>query len=98
MQIPADYVVNAIIMAMAAHAYQPLDNIIYHVGSSVRNPLRYSDLQEFGFRYFSKKPWINKDGKPVKVAKILVLKDMDSFHRYMTIRYLLFLKVITFDY
>ncbi|PON84334.1 Fatty acyl-CoA reductase [Trema orientale] len=89
--IPADFVVNAIIVAMAAHANQPSDRI-YQVGSSMRNPLRYVDLQEFGFGYFSKKPWINKDGKPVKVAKVFVLSNMASFHRYMTFRYLLFLK------
>ena len=93
MQIPADFVVNAIIVVMAAHANQPSDRNIYQVGSSMRNPLRYRDLQEYGFCYFSKKPWINKDGKPVKVAKVMVLNDMASFHRYMTIRYVLFLKV-----
>jgi fatty acyl-CoA reductase len=92
MQIPADMVVNAIIVAMVAHANQPRD-IIYQVGSSVRNPLRNSDLQDFSFRYFSQKPWINKDGKPVKVGKMLVLSSMDSFRRYMAFRYLFLLKV-----
>ncbi|XP_040995478.1 fatty acyl-CoA reductase 3-like [Juglans microcarpa x Juglans regia] len=89
--IPADLVVNAMIVAMVAHANQPCD-IIYQVGSSVRNPVRNSILQEMGFRYFSQKPWIDKNGKPVKVSKALVLGDMDSFHRYMAIRYLLLLK------
>ncbi|XP_062172998.1 fatty acyl-CoA reductase 3-like [Alnus glutinosa] len=89
--IPADMVVNAIIVAMVAHANQPRD-IIYQVGSSVRNPLRNSDLQDFSFRYFSQKPWINKDGKPVKVGKMLVLSSMDSFRRYMAFRYLFLLK------
>lgn len=94
MQIPADLVVNAMIVAIAAHANQPSsENVIYQVGSSVRNPLRYSNLQDYGFRYFTKKPWINKDGKPVKVRKVLVLGDMASFRRYMSVRYLLFLKV-----
>ncbi|GMN61092.1 hypothetical protein TIFTF001_030178 [Ficus carica] len=90
--IPADFVVNSMIVAMAAHANQPCDNIIYQVGSSVRNPMRYRNLQDFGFRYFTKKPLINKDGKPVKVRKVLVLGDMASFQRYMAVRYLLFLK------
>ncbi|XP_062083102.1 fatty acyl-CoA reductase 3-like [Humulus lupulus] len=91
--IPADYVVNAIVVAMAAHGNEPYSNrSIYQVGSSMRNPLKYRDLQELGFRYFSKKPWINKDGNPVKVQKVTILSDMASFQRYMTIRYLLFLK------
>ncbi|KAB1227266.1 Fatty acyl-CoA reductase 3 [Morella rubra] len=89
--IPADLVVNAIIVSMAAHATQPSD-AIYHVGSSVRNPMTNRILQEAGFRYFSQKPWIDKDGHPVKVRKALVLGDMESFHRYMAIRYLLLLK------
>ncbi|KAF3439409.1 hypothetical protein FNV43_RR17687 [Rhamnella rubrinervis] len=104
--IPADLVVNAIIVAMAAHGkqYYNYNNIdvvkngennkisIYQVGSSVRNPLRYGDLQDYGFRYFTKKPWIDKDGKPVKVGKVTVLSSMASFRRYMAFRYLLFLK------
>ncbi|KAJ4724786.1 Fatty acyl-CoA reductase [Melia azedarach] len=78
---------------MVAHANQPSSNAsIYQVGSSLRNPVRYTNLQDYGFRYFSKKPWINKDGKPVKVGKITVLSSMASFHRYMTIRYILPLK------
>lgn len=96
-QIPADMVVNAILAAMAAHANQP-GEVIYQVGSSMRNPLRYSNLHDYGFRFFTKKPWINKDGTPVKVGKVTVMGSMASFHRYMTVRYLLFLKVIGSTY
>ncbi|KAJ7981148.1 Fatty acyl-CoA reductase [Quillaja saponaria] len=90
--VPADMVVNAIIVAMVAHANQPSDVNIYQVGSSVRNPITYGSLKEYTYKYFTKKPWINKDGKPVKVGKVQVLSNMASFHRYMTIRYLLLLK------
>ncbi|XP_020214058.1 fatty acyl-CoA reductase 3 [Cajanus cajan] len=90
--IPADMVVNAILVATVAHAKHPSDDVIYHVGSSVRRPVRYSNLQDYGLRYFTAKPWINKDGRPVKVGKVTVLSDMDSFRRYMFIRYLLMLK------
>ncbi|WRX32111.1 Fatty acyl-CoA reductase [Theobroma cacao] len=92
LQIPADMVVNAMIVAMVAHASCQPSETIYQVGSSVRNPMRYYNLQDYGFRYFSKKPWINKDGKPVIVGKVKVMNSMDSFHRYMAIRYLLLLK------
>ncbi|TKY67085.1 Fatty acyl-CoA reductase 3 [Spatholobus suberectus] len=91
-QIPADMVVNAILVAMVAHAHHPSDDVIYHVSSSVRRPLRYSNLQDYGLRYFTAKPWINKDGRPVKVGKVTVLSNMDSFRRYMFIRYLIVLK------
>ncbi|OMO70207.1 Male sterility, NAD-binding protein [Corchorus capsularis] len=90
--IPADMVVNAMIVAMIAHVkHQPVENI-YQVGSSMRNPMKYSDLQDYGFRYFSKKPWINKDGTPVIVGKVKVMNSMASFHRYMALRYVLLLK------
>ncbi|GLU19213.1 hypothetical protein SLE2022_354740 [Rubroshorea leprosula] len=89
--IPADMVVNAMIVAMVAHANQPSD-AIYQVGSSLSNPLRNGNLQDYGFRYFSSKPWINKEGKPVKVGKMRVLENMNSFHRYMAFRYLFPLK------
>ncbi|KAK7263376.1 hypothetical protein RJT34_30965 [Clitoria ternatea] len=90
--IPADMVVNAILAAMVAHANQPCDNIIYHVGSSVANPIKYHNLQDYGFRYFSAKPCVDKEGKLVKVGKVTVLDSMASFQRYMFIRYFLPLK------
>jgi fatty acyl-CoA reductase len=88
-------VVNAMLVAMVAHANQPGD-VVYHVGSSVRNPVTYLNLQDYGFNYFKAKPWINKDGKTVKVGKITVLTNMDSFQRYMFIRYLLPIKVLIY--
>jgi fatty acyl-CoA reductase len=89
--IPADMVANAMTVAMVAHANQPGESI-YHVGSSVSHPVEFTWLQDYGLRYFTEHPWINKDGKPVIVGKVTVLGTMDSFQRYMTIRYLLPLK------
>ncbi|GER40406.1 fatty acyl-CoA reductase [Striga asiatica] len=89
--IPADMVVNAIIVSMAAHANQP-QQTIYHVGSSVSNPLEFKSIQDYGQRYFTEHPWIDKQGKPVIVGKIKVLNSMESFRRYLYICYLLPLK------
>ena len=86
-------VVNSILVTIVAHANHSSNVAIYHVCSSVKRPLIYSDLQEFGFRHFTAKPWINRDGKPVKVGKLTVFSNMDSFRRFMFIRYLLMLKV-----
>lgn len=86
--IPADMVVNAMIAIMAAHANQPCETI-YHVGSSVSNPLKYKGIQKSGYSYFSKHPWINKDGTPVIVTEVKVLSSMDSFRRYFNLRYML---------
>ncbi|KAI4382254.1 hypothetical protein MLD38_008242 [Melastoma candidum] len=93
--IPADMVVNCIMVAAMAHANRPSD-AIYQIGSSLRNPVRYSDVQEYGQHHFINHPWINKDGQPVKVGKIKILGSMASFHRYMAIRYLPLLKGLEF--
>ncbi|CAN8229533.1 unnamed protein product [Cochlearia groenlandica] len=89
--MPADMVVNSTLVAMAAQAGKGKE-IIYHVGSSLRNPLKNEKFPEIAHKYFSSKPWITKDGKVVKVKNIEILNSMDSFHRYMTIHYLIALK------
>nr|AAR88762.1 acyl CoA reductase [Hevea brasiliensis] len=91
--IPGDMVVNAIIVAMVAHANQPCDEVIYHVGSSVRNPIRCSSFKDYLIRHFTKKPWINQNGKPVKVvSKPTMLNCVSNFQRFIRIRYLPLLK------
>ncbi|CAA0810676.1 Fatty acyl-CoA reductase 3 [Striga hermonthica] len=91
--MPADMVVNAMIVAMAAHVNDNGGNDnIYHVGSSLSNPVEFTWLQDYALTYFTRHPWINKYGKPVIVGKVNVLSSMDSFQRYMTIRYILPLK------
>ncbi|GMP99006.1 hypothetical protein CsSME_00046659 [Camellia sinensis var. sinensis] len=90
--IPADMVVNSMVVAMAAHATQPCEMMIYQVGSSLSNPVIFSWIKEYGHHYFTKHPWIGKDGKAVKVGHITVLSSMSSFRRYMALHYLLPLK------
>nr|XP_016475815.1 PREDICTED: alcohol-forming fatty acyl-CoA reductase-like [Nicotiana tabacum] len=86
-------VVNAMIVAMVAHADQRGSETIYQVGSSVSNPLEITNLKEYGFNYFRKYPWINKvDGKPIIVGQVTMLSTMDSFRKYMAFHYLLPLK------
>lgn len=95
-QIPADMVVNSILLSMAAQAGKEKE-IIYHVSSSQRNPLKNGKFPEVAYRYFTAKPWVNKDGKPVCVRKIEILSSMPSFHRYMAIHYSIPLKVIVLN-
>lgn len=90
--IPADMVVNAILVAAAVHANETGEAMIYHVGSSVRNPVRFTVLHEVAYNYFTKHPWINKDGNPIIVGHVKVLGSMASFKRYLTVHYLVPLK------
>ncbi|KAI4313490.1 hypothetical protein L6164_026468 [Bauhinia variegata] len=88
--MPADMVVNAIIVAMVANASKCSNNI-YHVGSSMRNPIKYMNIADYGYKYFTEMPWMDKNRKPVKVGTFTIL-DMPSFKRYIFIHYLLPLK------
>lgn len=94
--IPVDMLVNSIIVAMVANANQSSGNMIYHVGSSLRNPLNFFQMHNFIFRYFTKNPWLNKDGMPVTVTKGTILTTMATFRMYMNIRYMLPLKGLEF--
>ncbi|CAK7329344.1 unnamed protein product [Dovyalis caffra] len=90
--IPADMVVNAIIVAIEAHGDQQHSGIRYHLGSSLRNPVKISNLFDFFFRHFSKNPWVNNDGVTGKVNKMALLNSMANFNTYLTIHFLLPLK------
>ncbi|GJV66605.1 jojoba acyl CoA reductase-related male sterility protein [Tanacetum coccineum] len=87
--VPADMVVNAMLATIVANANETCSQKIYHVGSSVSNPLKFSIAQKCAYLYFTQNPWIDNDGKPVTVGKVTVLKSVQSFLRYITIRYLL---------
>ncbi|KAJ4831978.1 hypothetical protein Tsubulata_050068 [Turnera subulata] len=63
--IPADMVVNGMLVAMVAHANQP-SQAVYHIGSSKRNPITYSEFRDYNFTYFKRRPWIGRNGEPVK--------------------------------
>ncbi|GJV52034.1 gland-specific fatty acyl-CoA reductase 1 [Tanacetum coccineum] len=94
--VPADMVVNAMIASIAAHANQTSCETIYHVGSSVSNPLQFTTIQQCGYSYFAEHPLIEKDGKAIIVGEVKVLNSMASFHRYIALRYLLPLQVLRF--
>ncbi|WRX32110.1 Fatty acyl-coenzyme A reductase [Theobroma cacao] len=91
--IPADMVINAMIVTMMmAHANQSCDDAIYHVGSSLRNPMNSLNVHNFSYHYFTKNPLIDRNGKPTKTRKLLILSTMSRFRLYMKIRYSLPLK------
>ncbi|KAK9726978.1 hypothetical protein RND81_05G249900 [Saponaria officinalis] len=90
--IPADMVVNAILVAAMAHANDVGDVTIYQVGSSVKNPVKFTVLHEAAYQHFKHHPWVNKDGDPVIVGHVKVLGSMASFKRYLALHYLLPLK------
>ncbi|GLJ56005.1 hypothetical protein SUGI_1202470 [Cryptomeria japonica] len=92
--IPADFVVNAMIAAMVKHALDFNSLSIYNVSSSTANPLNYSVLVDIGYQYFLNNPCMGKDGKLIKVEKIYLLESMESFVRYMRLRYKIPLQIM----
>ncbi|XP_061342400.1 alcohol-forming fatty acyl-CoA reductase-like [Gastrolobium bilobum] len=88
--IPADMVINSMIIALVAHSKRHSKTLIYHIGSSLRNPFRISDLEDIAHQYFTKNPLVDKYGKPVTVPKkIMWISSMSYFNRYIKIRYVL---------
>lgn len=86
-------VINQMIVAMAAHAYQN-GLFIYHVASSVANPLRNSVAMDEAYKYFAEHPCVGRDGNIIHVKELRLLKSMRSFRRYMHLHYKAPLKVI----
>ncbi|KAH9326773.1 hypothetical protein KI387_006951, partial [Taxus chinensis] len=80
--VPADMVVNATLAAMAKHAGKPgLD--VYHVGSSVANPLKFGELARLVTQHFKSNPYLDNKGKPVTVKKLQLFKDLEDFSTNM---------------
>ncbi|MBA0684009.1 hypothetical protein Goari_025625 [Gossypium aridum] len=73
--IPVDMVVNAMVVAMEVHyaQHQYSCETIYHVGTSSKNPLKFSDLRNVVHYYFTKNPWIDTNGQKVEVGKLIVV-------------------------
>ncbi|KAF3774517.1 Fatty acyl-CoA reductase 3 [Nymphaea thermarum] len=78
--IPADMVVNAMVVSMVAHSRQP-QSFIYHVGSSKQNPTTSSLLADCAYRYFSNNPVKGKDGRDISVEKLFVYSSLDDFRK-----------------
>lgn len=94
--IPVDMVVNSIITAMVVNANKS-HKIIYHVGTSLRNPLKFSDFNNFMFQYCTKNPWLYNDGSPVEAGKLKMVRTMADFHLHMKIRSMLPVQALKFQ-
>ncbi|KAE8693021.1 Fatty acid reductase 4 [Hibiscus syriacus] len=93
--IPVDMVVNAMAVAMEVHYAdrQCSRETIYHISSSSGNPMKLSDFHRFLHCYFTKNPWIDTNGKIVKVSKGTVFSTPHRFFLFMKLKYVLPLKV-----
>ncbi|XP_057805189.1 fatty acyl-CoA reductase 3-like [Salvia miltiorrhiza] len=91
--IPADMVVNAIMVLMASHVNETT-HMICHVGSSSSNPAPYHLVRDSIVHFFIENPWIAKDGKPVVVRMGPQLATRVAFRRYAELHYLIPIKIL----
>ncbi|KAM3192508.1 hypothetical protein ACQJBY_069629 [Aegilops geniculata] len=92
--IPGDMVVNAMMVAMAAHS-EELAQTIYHVTSSLRNPAPYAILADTGHRYFyDNPPRTGRNGEPARLNKMRFFSTVARLSLYMAVRYRLPLEML----
>ncbi|XP_015164953.1 fatty acyl-CoA reductase 1-like isoform X4 [Solanum tuberosum] len=94
--IPGDMVVNSILATIVAHGNNKShqNHFIYNISSSKGNPLKLDDMKLYTFHYFTKNPWIDKDGNIIKVKEITIFSSMDSFKAHISRYYWPLLKVL----
>ncbi|KAG7958485.1 hypothetical protein I3843_10G023400 [Carya illinoinensis] len=78
--IPVDMVVNATLAAMTRHGMAGKGDVdIYHIATSVANPLLLEDLASFVHDHFISTPWIDFEGRPIHVQPGKTFSSMDEF-------------------
>jgi fatty acyl-CoA reductase len=86
-------VVNAMMVAMAAHSEEQAQRI-FHLTSSLRNPAPYAILAESAHRYFLQNPpRSEKNGEPVRLSRMRFFRTLPGFRAYMAVRFRLPLEV-----
>ena len=66
------------LVAMAKHACKPGLNI-YHIASSMMNPLSLSNMVRFLEEHFHEDPLIGNTGKPIRNGKFQTYQDIESY-------------------
>ncbi|CAD6245633.1 unnamed protein product [Miscanthus lutarioriparius] len=87
--IPGDMVANAMMAAMVAHSEEKGAEVVpvYHVTSSLRDPVTYSVLYESGRRHFYQNPRVGKDGKVIPTREMRFFPTITQFHLYMMLTF-----------
>ncbi|XP_031498415.1 fatty acyl-CoA reductase 2, chloroplastic-like [Nymphaea colorata] len=78
--VPADMVVNAMLAAMAKHGAKGKPGThVYHVASSVTNPLIFEDLAKMLYDHFSSSPYVDYKGRKIGVPEMKLYVSWDDF-------------------
>ncbi|KAK3227145.1 hypothetical protein Dsin_007007 [Dipteronia sinensis] len=78
--VPADMVVNATLAAIARHGMlQKPDINVYHIASSVVNPLIFQDLARLISEHYNSSPYFDSKGRPINVPSMKLFGSMEDF-------------------
>ncbi|XP_051120677.1 fatty acyl-CoA reductase 3-like [Andrographis paniculata] len=96
--IPCDMVVNGMLTAIAVQPnhHQRRDLLVYHIGSSRRNPLKFSELKWIMHRYLVENPLLDERGRAIKIGQPKTLNSIASYRDFITTRYSPFLTILKF--
>ncbi|XP_022744361.1 fatty acyl-CoA reductase 2-like [Durio zibethinus] len=82
--VPADMVVNATLAAIARHGMTPKPDInIYHIASSVVNPLVFRDLARMLHEHYNSSPFLDSRGSPIHVPSMKLFNSMEDFSAHL---------------
>ncbi|GMJ14786.1 FATTY ACID REDUCTASE 2, MALE STERILITY 2 [Hibiscus trionum] len=82
--VPADMVVNATLAAIARHGMTPKPDInIYHIASSVANPLVFQDLARMLHEHYNSWPFHDSKGTPIHVTSMKLFSSMEDFSAHL---------------
>ncbi|XP_021283137.1 fatty acyl-CoA reductase 2 [Herrania umbratica] len=82
--VPADMVVNATLAAIARHGMTPKPDInIYHIASSVVNPLVFQDLARLLYEHYNSSPFLDSKGSPIHVPSMKLFNSMEDFSAHL---------------
>ncbi|KAF7818914.1 fatty acyl-CoA reductase 2 [Senna tora] len=82
--VPADMVVNATLAAMARHGKaQKADMNVYHIASSVVNPLVFEELARLLYKHYTSSPCIDSKGRPIQVPIMKLFSSSQDFSAHL---------------
>lgn len=77
-------VVNATLAAIAKHGRGRKAGMhVYHISSSVTNPLVFGELSTLVFNHFTSSPYMDNRGRPISVTKMKFFDNMNEFSSHV---------------
>ena len=91
LQVPADIVVNSTLAVIAKHGGKESklennnasDDHVYHITSSVANPLKTRHLLDPVYQHLNLNPCFDREGNPVQISAFKFFTSIEDMLSYM---------------